>query len=592
MPIPFKLSRPRFFFTALALLAAVIVGIPTDALAQDGYITLRDGREVLIFDPANPTDTTNRISFTGRTNGIAVSPDGSTVYVLEEANVRVISGGVLNPTPVLLNGAPEQLAVSPDGSKVYVTNFGNFSKLHIIDVTGGNAVSVVNFNAGDGAWGVAMAATSGGDFAYVSLGGTSTTADVVKVLDVSSGSVVATIPVGSGPRGVAASPLGDLVYVANQGDDTVSVIDTTANAVIATLAVGDEPQELTVSADGALVYVSLRAAGAVDVIDAGANAVVDTVNLGGAGQNLHGISFSADGMFVVVAHFGTDRISVIDPGAGNTFVTTGPPEVLSAPRYVAFQPLAPVFPPDPDLPPVFNLPLCDSDFDAVLDSELTINLSVTDDNGALVTLDESPATGGEMDPALPAGLATPVESTFRWTPTGDDAGDYTLTFTADDGFNAPVACAVTVHVPEPPEPPEPDETEFAAFRLGLAKIVTRGRFADTFWFNGSFKVDLENGDNIAPAEEDVTLAIEGSEWTIPAGEFRSLWRGRIFRFRGTIDGTKLLVHITRIGRPQHGRYNINVTGWKADFDDPDNPLEMCVTIGNDFGCDDRHGRIR
>jgi len=589
---PSAFQRSRLFAAALVLSLSAIAGTPLAALAQDGYITLRDGRQVLVFDPATPADTTNRVSFSGHPSGVAVSPDGATVYVVEEATVRVISGGVLDPAPIFLNGAPEQLAVSPDGTKVYVTNFGNNSKVHIINVAGGNTVSVVNFNTGDGAWGIAMAATPGGDFAYVSLGGLSSTANVVKVFDVASGTVAATVPVGAAPRGVAASPLGDRVYVANSSDDTVSVIDTATNAVIATIPVGDAPQELTVSADGALVYVSLRAAGAVDVIDSASNTVTDTVALGGAGQELYGISFSADGDHVVVAHFGTDRISVIDPAAGNTFVTTGPPEVLDAPRYVAFKPLTPVF---PDTQPVFNLPLCGAELDAVLETELSIPLSVVDDHGVMVALSQSPATGGELDPALPLAPSTTVDTNFLWTPSGADAGDYELEFTADDGVNAMVSCTVTVHVPEPPEPPgppAPDYTEFTGFRLLLAKISTRGYFADSFWFRGYFGVDLDNGDDIAPGREGVTIDIEGSEWTIPAGDFAARLRGRVFVYRGVIDGTRLLVVISPRGRPGGGRYNINVTGWKGNLDGADNPLQMCVTIGDDSGCAERRGSIR
>ena len=57
--------------------------------------------------------------------------------------------------------------------------------------------------------------------------------------------VVTTIPVGSGVGsgafGVAVTPDGSRVYVANLFDNTVSVIDTAANAVVTTIPVGSEP---------------------------------------------------------------------------------------------------------------------------------------------------------------------------------------------------------------------------------------------------------------------------------------------------------------------------------------------------------------
>ena len=53
--------------------------------------------------------------------------------------------------------------------------------------------------------------------------------------------MVATVAVGNIPVGVAVSPAGTRVYVANRGSDTVSVIDTATNLVVATLAAGDGP---------------------------------------------------------------------------------------------------------------------------------------------------------------------------------------------------------------------------------------------------------------------------------------------------------------------------------------------------------------
>ncbi len=48
----------------------------------------------------------------------------------------------------------------------------------------------------------------------------------VAVIDTATNTVVDTIEVGNGPYGVAVSPNGSRVYVANNWDGTVSVIDT------------------------------------------------------------------------------------------------------------------------------------------------------------------------------------------------------------------------------------------------------------------------------------------------------------------------------------------------------------------------------
>lgn len=56
-------------------------------------------------------------------------------------------------------------------------------------------------------------------------------------------------------------------YVSNANDSTVSVIDTTTNTVIATVPVGAGPFEVAITPDGARVYVANNISDAVFVID-------------------------------------------------------------------------------------------------------------------------------------------------------------------------------------------------------------------------------------------------------------------------------------------------------------------------------------
>src|SRR5262249_31305315 len=80
--------------------------------------------------------------------------------------------------------------------------------------------------------------------------------------------VVATVPVGSFPGGIAVNPAGTFAYVANQDDGTVSVIRTSDNTVVGgPIPVGVQPWGVAVTADNALVYVGLGNGG-IAVIDA------------------------------------------------------------------------------------------------------------------------------------------------------------------------------------------------------------------------------------------------------------------------------------------------------------------------------------
>jgi YVTN family beta-propeller protein len=89
-------------------------------------------------------------------------------------------------------------------------------------------------------------------FAYV----TNFNSDTVSVISMATNTVVATIPVGSNPLGVAITPDGEFVYVTNSGAGTVSVISTASNTVVATMPVGSNPLGVAITPDGEFVYVT------------------------------------------------------------------------------------------------------------------------------------------------------------------------------------------------------------------------------------------------------------------------------------------------------------------------------------------------
>ncbi len=104
----------------------------------------------------------------------------------------------------------------------------------------------------------------------------------VSVLDTATNTVTATVPVGTGPIGVAVSPDGARVYVTLQGSNAVSVISAATNTVTATMPVGLGPIGVAVSPDGARVYVANGVSHAVMVISTATNAVTATVPVGHA----------------------------------------------------------------------------------------------------------------------------------------------------------------------------------------------------------------------------------------------------------------------------------------------------------------------
>jgi len=104
--------------------------------------------------------------------------------------------------------------------------------------------------------------------AYITNGNSNT----VSVIDTSSDTVIATIPVGTNPFGVAVNELKKRVYVSDDYDNTISVIDTDSYTVVATIPIDNIPTGLATNSEGTRVYA------AYNRINGTSLAVIDTSN--------------------------------------------------------------------------------------------------------------------------------------------------------------------------------------------------------------------------------------------------------------------------------------------------------------------------
>ena len=142
-------------------------------------------------------------------------------------------------------------------------------------------------------------------FAYV----TNLENGTVSVIDAATQTVVATIPVGNGPIGVAVTPDGTHAYVVNLEDGTVSVVATATNSVVATITVGIEPTGVAITPDGTHVYVTNVAEDTVSVIATASNTVAATVPVG---IEPFGVAITPNGAFAyVTGNVSDNTVSVI-----------------------------------------------------------------------------------------------------------------------------------------------------------------------------------------------------------------------------------------------------------------------------------------
>jgi len=94
--------------------------------------------------------------------------------------------------------------------------------------------------------------------------------------------VLATVPVGDGPQGIAINPTTNRVYVANYFGGSVSVLDSTSGSVLQTIPVGPTLSGVAVDESLNRIFVASRDAYAVWPIDGATGAVLPSMFARGA----------------------------------------------------------------------------------------------------------------------------------------------------------------------------------------------------------------------------------------------------------------------------------------------------------------------
>jgi len=287
-------------------------------------------------------------------------PDGTATTPVGQ---RVTPEGAQTP----LGDLPLNSALSPDGKKLLVTNNGQGTQsLQLVNVADHTVVQTLSYTSPESLY-MGLAWSADGTRAYASAAanakirtytfdGTQLTegtsiqlpttnpdglaltlfpaglaltpdgqrlivadqlADAVSVIDLATGAV-ATTPVGHRPLWPSISPDGRTAYVTNQGESTVSVVDIAATApvVTATLQTGLHPNKSVVSRDGTTLYVANGDADSVSVVDL-ARGTSQAVGLAPyqdapVGSNPTGLALDDTGARLFVSNSGNNDVAVVD----------------------------------------------------------------------------------------------------------------------------------------------------------------------------------------------------------------------------------------------------------------------------------------
>ncbi len=313
----------------LCALGAVLCGLGTAWAVTYAYIPSYADNSVVRVNTSEQTfDSVAFDSEPCSPYGAAVAPDGRFVVItcLDEDAVTALTNaefdGDASPETAEVGNEPRGVAIDPEGDYAFVANTGDdtVSVINVDTITITDTVTV-----GDGPFGVAAIhqASESRIKVYVS----NYNAGTVSVL-IQDGAefVVETInAVGANPVGVAATPDGQFIYVANYNSGltgSVTVIRTEDDTIVDTIQAGRGPWGVAVGAKGQYAFVSnsSNTANSLTLIRTSDNSVRGT--LPNVGILPHGVAAPKNGDFAyVINQAGVDPIGLIELNTTNSTAT-------------------------------------------------------------------------------------------------------------------------------------------------------------------------------------------------------------------------------------------------------------------------------
>nr|WP_256208373.1 YncE family protein [Paenibacillus sp. CF384] len=221
-----------------------------------------------------------------------MTPDGTTAYltcVNDSVLVIDTASNTIIATIMLTAGSdPFGIAISPNGSLVYVVNGGAASGVTIIEKASNTMLGTIPLLPGSGSFEIAL--NPSGTLGYV----TNLITQSVTVLNLTTNTIVTEISVaGAAPVDIVVSIDGTRVYVAmNAGQ--IEVIDATTNTLLIPIALpaGSFPISLAVAPDGHRLFVTTIGVSSLLALNSDTTSLVERILFPGA--ELTNIAISAD----------------------------------------------------------------------------------------------------------------------------------------------------------------------------------------------------------------------------------------------------------------------------------------------------------
>lgn len=197
------------------------------------YVAISFGNQVIVIDTIT-NNIIDRIDVGELPDGMSILPDGSAIYVVNALSnsisvIDTASNEVID-TFGYFPAAGEGIAVHPDGETVYILDS---DEIAVIDTEDNTISDVIQLGLNS----IELTVSPSGEAIYV----TSNSNNTLIIIDTLSNLVTDTIKIGPEPLGIDVHPDGKTIYVITQNNNRLNVIDIDSLTVVDVIKVGRAP---------------------------------------------------------------------------------------------------------------------------------------------------------------------------------------------------------------------------------------------------------------------------------------------------------------------------------------------------------------
>ncbi|HWH72521.1 MAG TPA: bifunctional YncE family protein/alkaline phosphatase family protein, partial [Candidatus Sulfotelmatobacter sp.] len=215
------------------------------------------------------------------------------------------------------------LVLSPKGDQVFASG-GSKDCILTFQFAQGKLTATGPIALPKGSFPAGLAMGSHGKRLYV----TANLSNALLVLDLPSGKVVATIPLGNKPYTCAISRDEKIAYVSNWGEDNIAVVDLAAKKVLRTIQVQEKPNDLLLTPDERRLFVANGNRNTVSVVDTQSGRVMEQIDAGivpnaPLGSTPNALALTRNGKTLYVADADNNAVAVVDVSQPGHSVSRG-----------------------------------------------------------------------------------------------------------------------------------------------------------------------------------------------------------------------------------------------------------------------------